>query len=275
MVGRRRRPGDAQWRELGLTHAHKHAPSGSSARTARRHPVGPLQPGRQPPGVLVTRASTAAVPNDCEAGRAGVHAHASGLRRPTPPGRAARRGRSTASRPRIDETKDPRLLATARTRRRASCSIACPQTASPGTTSTTRASTSATATPRRPRSIAGGLLTLADTAPDQARAARLSRARPSASCSRSSTATSRRSPPATTTPPGVLRHGSSTRPHGRACSTYGDYYLVRDAAAPRRQADVFALVAQPVERAREGPDDERSSAAAHERRKTGESLLRF
>jgi unsaturated chondroitin disaccharide hydrolase len=211
--------GDPQWRELGLAHAKRSAewfvrPDGGVIQSVHYNP-GDNRQMFSSHGVKVT------VPNTAKPGElVFTHTH-QGFAADTAWGRGtawALYGLATTYR----ETKDAAILASAER----VAAFVLDRLPADGVTwydfhdegvHFRNRDTSAAAL------IAGGLLTLAESAPDQA-----ARARYRAASERIVQSLIDRylTPVAAsdTTPPGVLRHGSSTRPHDGTL-TYGDYYL--------------------------------------------------
>ena len=211
--------GDPQWRELGLAHAKRSAewfvrPDGGVIQSVHYNP-GDNRQVFSSHGVKVT------VPNTAKPGElVFTHTH-QGFAADTAWGRGtawALYGLATTYR----ETKDAAILASAER----VAAFVLDRLPADGVTwydfhdegvHFRNRDTSAAAL------IAGGLLTLAESAPDQAARARYR----AASVRIVQSLIDRYLTPVAasdTTPPGVLRHGSSTRPHDGTL-TYGDYYL--------------------------------------------------
>jgi unsaturated chondroitin disaccharide hydrolase len=211
--------GDAQWRELGLAHARRTAewfvrPDGGVTQSVHYNPGDNRQ-------VFSSHGVRLSVPNTAKPGElVFTHTH-QGFAADTAWGRGtawALYGFATAAR----ETKDPMLLATAQKvaafvlDRLPADAVTWYDLHDEGVHFRNR-DTSAAAL------MAGGLLTLADTVTDPE-----TRTRYRAASERIVQSLIDRylTPVAAgdATPPGVLRHGSSTRPHD-GMLTYGDYYL--------------------------------------------------
>jgi unsaturated chondroitin disaccharide hydrolase len=212
--------GDPQWRELGLQHAHRAAewlvrPDGAVLQSVHYNPGDNRQ-------VFSSGGNKLPWPNTSKPGEmVFVHTH-QGFAADTAWGRGtawALYGFAVASR----ETKDPALLETAERiagfvlDRLPEDGVSWYDIHDEGVHYRNR-DTSAAAL------VAGGLLTLSETTTD---AAKKTRYRQESEHITQSLIDRYLTPVATgdQTPPGVLRHGSSTRPNDGPL-TYGDYYLL-------------------------------------------------